>query len=69
VGTRDHLIGCKVTTDYYENEVFKIVDVRVGEFLLRGDWSGGTHSVCQESWYPEEKCKFLLVEVEWLKIK
>ena len=66
---REHLIGCKVTTDYYENEVFKIVDVREREFLLRGDWSGGTHSVCQESWYSEEKCKFLLVEVEWLKIK
>lgn len=64
----EYLIGCKVTTDYYENEIFEIVNVRKNEFELRGDWSGGTHNVSQTSWYPSVKCKLILPETEWIDI-
>ena len=64
----EYLIGCKVTTDYYENEIFEIVNVRKNEFELRGDWSGGTHNVSQTSWYPSVKCKLILPETEWVDI-
>ena len=47
----------KVITEYYENEVFEVVGMRAHDLELKGDWSGGTHSVCQTSWYPKEKCK------------
>jgi hypothetical protein len=64
----EYLIGCKVTTDYYENEIFEIVNVRENEFELRGDWSGGTHNVSQTIWYPSVKCKLILPETEWIDI-
>jgi hypothetical protein len=64
----EYLIGCKVTTDYYDNEIFEIVNVRENEFELRGDWSGGTHNVCQTSWYPAEKCRLILPKTEWVMI-
>ena len=46
----------KVTTDYYENEVFTVIGIKENELELQGDWSGGTHNVCQRSWYPINKC-------------
>jgi hypothetical protein len=64
----EYLIGCKVITDYYDNEIFEIVNVRENEFELRGDWSGGTHNVCQTSWYPSVKCKLILPETEWVMV-
>ena len=64
----EYLIGCKVITDYYYNEIFEIVNVRENEFELRGDWSGGTHNVSQTSWYPSVKCKLILPETEWITV-
>jgi hypothetical protein len=53
-------LGDKVLTDYYSNEVFEIVGIRKDELELKGDWSGGTHNVCQVSWYLIHKCKKVL---------
>ena len=50
-------LGDRVTTEYYQNEVFEVVGIRKDELELKGDWSGGTHNVSQTSWYPTEKCK------------
>ncbi len=47
----------KVTTEYYDDEIFEVVGIRENELELKGDWSGGTHNVCQKSWYPIEKCR------------
>ncbi len=65
----NYKLGYKVTTDYYEKEVFEVVGIRKDELELRGDWSGGTHSVDQTSWYPIEKCKPVLPNIEWDDIK
>jgi hypothetical protein len=65
----NYKLGYKVTTDYYENEVFEVVGIRNNELELRGDWSGGTHNVDQTSWYPIEKCKPVLPNIEWGNIK
>lgn len=35
---------------YYHNEIFTVVGIRPNELELQGDWSGGTHNVCQRSW-------------------
>lgn len=50
----------KVLTDYYENEEFIVIGIRVDELELQGDWSGGTHNVCQRSWYPRAKCRLVI---------
>lgn len=41
---------------YHGNETFKVVGIRVNpdEIELEGDWSGGTHNVCQRGWYKKE---------------
>ncbi len=52
-------IGSVVTTDYYQKEEFTIVGIREKELELKGDWSGGTHNVCQRSWYPIDKCELV----------
>ena len=65
----DYKLGYKVTTDYYENEVFEVVGIRKDELELRCDWSGGTHNVDQTSWYPIEKCKPVLSKIEFDRIK
>lgn len=36
---------------YNGNESFEVVGIRVDELELKGDWSGGTHAVCQTGWY------------------
>lgn len=39
--------------DVYDGkEPFKIVGIRATELELEGDWSGGTHAVCQKGWMP-----------------
>lgn len=37
---------------YNGKELMKIVGIREKEVELEGDWSGGTHNVCQKSWMP-----------------
>lgn len=51
-------LGDLVTTDYYSHgEVFEVVGIRREQLELKGDWSGGTHNVCQTGWYDRNKCK------------
>jgi hypothetical protein len=41
--------------DVYDgHEQMKIVGLRETEVELEGDWSGGTHNVCQRDWMPLE---------------
>jgi hypothetical protein len=41
--------------DIYDGkEQMKIVGLRENEVELEGDWSGGTHNVCQRDWKPIE---------------
>lgn len=37
---------------YNGKELMKIVGIREKEVELEGDWSGGTHNVCQKAWMP-----------------
>lgn len=37
---------------YWGRESMKIVGIRETEVELEGDYSGGTHAVCQKSWMP-----------------
>ena len=39
---------------YNGGELMKIVGLRENEVELEGDWSGGTHNVCQRDWMPIE---------------
>lgn len=64
---QDFILGDKVTTEYYNHgEVFEVVGVLENELLLKGDWSGGTHNVCQTGNYDKSKCKLYK---KWLKTK
>lgn len=42
---------------YWGNETFVIVGIRPFEVELQGDWSGGTHNVCQRSWFKKDGLK------------
>lgn len=46
---------------YYGREVFRVVGIRTkpDEVELEGDWSGGTHNVCQRAWYKKEGIKIV----------
>ena len=37
---------------YQHQESLKIVGIREHELELEGDYSGGTHNVCQKQWMP-----------------
>lgn len=37
---------------YWGKEQMKIVGIREKEVELEGDFSGGTHNVCQKDWMP-----------------
>lgn len=37
---------------YWGREPMKIVGIRKTELELEGDYSGGTHAVCQKGWMP-----------------
>jgi hypothetical protein len=39
---------------YCGKEPMKVVGIREKEVELEGDYSGGTHRVCQKSWQPIE---------------
>lgn len=54
----EFMIGDRVTTEYYNHgEVFEVVGVLEYELVLKGDWSGGTHNVCQVGNYDKSKCR------------
>lgn len=50
-----NLATCK--SGYDHGEVFKVVGIREHELELEGDWSGGTHNVCQRGWINKLECK------------
>ncbi len=37
---------------YWGREQMKVVGIRETEVELEGDYSGGTHNVCQKDWLP-----------------
>lgn len=37
---------------YWGREPMKVVGIRETEVELEGDYSGGTHNVCQKDWLP-----------------
>ncbi len=37
---------------YWGKEPMKVVGIRENEVELEGDYSGGTHAVCQKNWLP-----------------
>jgi hypothetical protein len=39
---------------YWGKEEMKVVGIRENEVELEGDYSGGTHAVCQKDWLPLE---------------
>lgn len=39
---------------YWGKEPMKVVGIREKEVELEGDYSGGTHAVCQKDWLPIE---------------
>jgi hypothetical protein len=41
---------------YKGKEPFKVVGIRENSLELQGDYSGGTHTVCQNSWIDISKC-------------
>jgi hypothetical protein len=43
---------------YWGKEPMKIVGIREKEVELEGDYSGGTHGVCQKDWQPIEGVLF-----------
>ena len=45
-----------------EEETMELVGIKKGEVLLKGDYSGGTHNVEQESWMP---IKGLITQNTW----
>jgi hypothetical protein len=44
---------------YNHGEVFSVVGIREHELELEGDWSGGTHNVCQKDWVRISDCKLV----------
>jgi len=65
---------------YSHKEPLKIIGVREKELELEGDYSGGTHNVCQKQWMPivgvsriynhayKEKCRKEAIAIETLAI-
>lgn len=39
---------------YWGREPMKVVGIREKQVELEGDYSGGTHAVCQKDWLPLE---------------
>ena len=48
------IVTCE--SGYNHGERFKVVGIREGKLELEGDWSGGTHNVCQKGWIPTSEC-------------
>lgn len=51
-----------ITDVYNGREPFKVVGIREDEVELEGDFSGGTHSVCQKDWFKDDKV-FVVKEI------
>jgi hypothetical protein len=47
---------------YDGKETFEVVGLKFEEVLLKGDYSGGTHNVIQESWISK---KGLILQNKW----
>lgn len=47
---------------YNGKEIFEVIGLKKDEVLLKGDFSGGTHAVEQESWMP---IKGLILQNVW----
>lgn len=66
----ESLIGKNIKVNYgfpLDNEIFEIVGERKNQIEVQGDFSAGTHNVCQSEWIektmikefmPLEKCDF-----------
>jgi len=56
------LIGLWVKVDYgfpLDNEIFEIIGERENQIEVQGDFSAGTHNVCQSEWVDKSKIKQL----------
>jgi hypothetical protein len=40
---------------YNGKEPFKVVGIRENQVELEGDFSGGTHNICQKDWFDDDK--------------
>jgi hypothetical protein len=47
-----------IVPSIYTNEQFEVVGIRENEVELEGDWSGGTHNVCQRGWIGTNRVLF-----------
>lgn len=54
---------------YWGREPMKIVGIRADEVELEGDYSGGTHAVCQKDWMPIEGLLFERADTKEKKMR
>ncbi len=54
---------------YWGKEPMKIVGIREKEVELEGDYSGGTHGVCQKDWQPIDGLLFSKSEKPYFESK
>lgn len=40
---------------YYGREPFRVAGIRENQVELEGDFSGGTHDVCQKDWFDDDR--------------
>ena len=52
---------------YEGHEPFKVVGIRENQVELEGDFSGGTHNVCQKDWFDDDKVFVIksICDEEW----
>jgi len=43
-----------------DNEIFRVIGLREKELEVEGDFSAGTHNVCQSCWYKKELIKEII---------
>ena len=43
-----------VESVYHGQEPFKVVGIRENQVELEGDFSGGTHNICQKDWFDDD---------------
>ena len=56
----ESLIGRKIKTSYefpLDNEIFEIIGERKHSVEIQGDFSAGTHNVCQQEWISKSMIK------------
>lgn len=58
--TNDYYMGEKVMVPSIDLAPFKVKGIMEGKLLVEGDFSGGTHNVCQSDWID-----ISLVEKKW----